>query len=124
MTLFASVSAGAPKGTFSKRQAAYDSVIGKFEAVRVQIATRPVPQVNPVVVRLVAPKEGTAENTPKLEIPAAPTTEVVSKIVRDITFMRDTDKASGIPAMIVIGFKREYEISIEQALVYEKQLER
>jgi hypothetical protein len=54
----------------------------------------------------------------------APTPEILSTIVYSITEMRDTDQAVGLNANIVSGFKREYETSIDQALIYEKALER
>jgi hypothetical protein len=123
MTLFASVSPSAPKGTFSKREASYNSVIGKFEAVRMQVSTRPVPDVNPFITRILNVKQADGGQK-QLEIPAAPTSEIVARIALGFTVMRDTDKAQGLPAMLVPGFKREYESLIELALTYEKQLQR
>jgi len=43
MTLFASVSSGAPKRTYPNRKAAYDGLIGKLNAVRIQIDARLAP---------------------------------------------------------------------------------
>jgi hypothetical protein len=123
MTLLASASPSAPKGTFAKREEACNSVIGKFEAVRVQVGTCPAPAVSPAVTRIINIGQSGGDQK-QLEIPAAPTSEIIARIVVGLTMMRDTDRGSGLPAMLIPGFKRESEALIEQALTYEKQLQR
>lgn len=123
MTLFAAVSTGAPKATFPKRESAYNSAIGEFNAISIQLATRPVPQVSPVVVQILTVVQGKADLN-GTQLTAPPSIASVQAIVGTLTTMRDTDKAQGLHPMLVDGFRREYEISIEQALAYEKNLER
>jgi hypothetical protein len=60
------------------------------------------------------------------EIPTleSPTPEVLAEAAEPLVFMRDTDRSQGLKPTLVEGFKRSFEISIAQALTYEKALQR
>jgi len=110
--LFASVAAGTTKDTFSNREDSYNKEIGAFDALRIQAIARPTPS---------APIGGTATQIPRLQ---APTANVLTEIRDTLIRMRDTDKRAGLSSTQVVGFKQSYEISIDQALTYEKALQR
>lgn len=110
LTLFASVANGASATTFRDRSEAYDEAIGAFDALRLEAAARPVPQS-----RLTARAGAEVPN---------PTPEILAEIVETLTQMRDTDRRRGLSPVRVAGLKNSYEISIEQALVFEKALQR
>ena len=44
LTLFASITSGVSRASFSAREPNYDLIIGKFDALRVQAMARPTPQ--------------------------------------------------------------------------------
>jgi hypothetical protein len=122
MTLFASLVSGAPKDSFTKREPIYDELIGKFDALRLQAQVRPAPQVS-------APAALLLGNNPQAqrqiaEAAAAPTAAILATLIRTMTMMRETDRKQGLQPILVQSFKREFEISMQQALTYEKALER
>lgn len=122
LTLFASVSSGSNKTTFASRKPTYDRLIGAFDALRIQAQARPTPR--PLLLQLIGggPSPGTAPKD--IDVLKAPTPAILATIVDILTTMRDTDQAFGLSRTLVIGFKNEFETSIDQALVYEKALER
>lgn len=128
LTLFAGISDGAEKDTFSQREKAYNSIIGQFDALRVQVSARPTPRSliaewfglgTPDVTT-----EGEIENIGLLK---APTADILQEIVNTLIRMRETDQKGTLSKQKMAGeggFPNSYEISIRQALTYEKALER
>ena len=122
LILFASVSSGVESGTFGSRETTYNGLIGKFDALRIQAAARPMPR--PLFTQIFAGGPS-ADTAPKeLDVLKAPTPGVLETVLGTLTEMRNTDRSSGLTATRVTLFKNEFSISMEQALVYEKALER
>jgi hypothetical protein len=120
MTLFASVSSGTTLASpFSAREAAYNSTIGKFDALRLEVLARPVPQ--PPSSRA-SPTNGAALGA--AGPPRAPSANSLTTIVKSLTQMRNRDKSGPMPADVVALFKNNYELSFSQALTYEEALKR
>jgi hypothetical protein len=122
MTLFASVSSGTEGSPFSDRETTYNELIGKFGALRLQALARPTPQ--PLILDYLglAPSAATAsepENRLK-----APTADILATIIDKLTRMRDKDKAGSLTKEFVELFENSYELSITQAIAYEKALQR
>ena len=109
MVLFASVSTGTRPTTFSTRADAYARVIGKLDALRVSALARIAPA---------APLPGAAPP------PEAPTPQVLEEASTVMTKMRETDAARGLSPMLVGGFREAFGLSVQQALVYERALQR
>jgi hypothetical protein len=63
-------------------------------------------------------------NPKNIEVLKSPTSAVLATMIGTMTTMRDTDRQFGLTGRLAVGFKREFEISMDQALVYEKALER
>ena len=122
LTHFAAVSSGVPPKTFATREATYNGLIGKFDAVRVQVSSRPTPQS--MIAKLFGIGPSGDSQRGDIEILEAPTASVLETIISTLTEMRDTDREEGLKPFRVQGFKRSYETSIDQALTYEKALER
>src|SRR5262245_14151479 len=120
MELFASASAGTQLGTFAARETSYNKVIGAFDALVIRAGARQVPDAAALEK---VNKELEKRGIPALEgdIPSIPALELVSKTV---TKMRDTDKLQGVRPMEAQAVRGEVVISIDQALTYEKLLER
>jgi len=122
LILFASVSSGATSTTFASRETTYNGLIGKFDALRIQAAARPMPR--PLFTQIFAGGPS-ADTAPKeLDVLKAPTPAVLDTVLATLTEMRNTDRTSGLTSTRVMLFKNEFSISMEQALVYEKALER
>ncbi len=119
---FAAVSAGVTSGTFQKREATYNGLIGQFDAVRVQVLSRPTPR--PMIAKLLGIGVSQGSRPDEIEILEAPTAQILETVIDTLTVMRDTDGDNGLTPRKVEGFKRSYETSIDQALTYEKALER
>jgi hypothetical protein len=117
MTLFASVSGGAPKSTFPRRKDSYDKVIGKLEAVRLQLNARPNPRPLSPQIFGVGPKT-------EVNLPPAPTPGILAAMASNITAMRDADSKFGLRVNDVAQFRSSFVNSMDQALTYEKALER
>jgi len=115
MTLFASVSSGTTvTSPFSVREEAYNSTIGEFDALRLEILARPAPQ----------PPSFLASPTNAGGPPTAPSANSLKTVVNILTQMRDRDKSGPMPVVVVEAFKNNYVLSFSQALTYEKALKR
>lgn len=122
MTLFASVSSGASRASYAKRKDTYDSLIGTIDALRNQAVARPVPRPVGAQILGIGPKPGARQqDIPRLE---TPTPAILSAMIETLTAMRDADKDYGLRPRDVTTFKGEFVISMDQALTYEKALER
>lgn len=122
MTLFASLAAGAPKNTFAAREPSYGALIGRFEALRLEAQVRPLPQTSIPVALVFGNNPQTQQRI--AEATTAPTPDILATIIRTITTMREADRKQGLLPIVVQGFKQEFTISMQQALTYEKALER
>lgn len=118
MTLFATVSGGVSRTNFTDREKTYNAVIGKFDALRLQAGSRPVS--TPLAARAL----GSATDIKPDQVLKVPTPDVLAGIVRQLTRMRDEDRAQGLVPDRVDSFKESFEIRMQQALVYEKALQR
>lgn len=115
MRLFASVSRGVSASTFHRRENDYNTVIGKLEALRISASARPAAGGSLFL------RQTEAGSIPTLE---SPTPEILASATGSIGTMRDTDRTRGLTPDLVEGFKRSFEIKMQQALVYEKALQR
>jgi hypothetical protein len=122
MTLFASASSGLGARPFSTREASYNSVIGKVEAVRVQVDSRPAPPS--LGSQLMLPTGRANSDDDNAETPASPTGQALAGIAATLTYMRDTDRRGKLEKKNVPGFKNSFEIRMARALTYEKALQR
>ena len=115
MTLFAAFSAGAPTSRFAEYRDRYDQLIGAVDALEMQIAARPTPELP---AGLSAPLAQRAVDA------SGPPVEPVQGMSRTIRMMRDTHAASGLTAAEVDGLRRQWTIYADQALTYEAYLNR
>jgi hypothetical protein len=122
MTLFASVSSGTSSASFAQRESKYNALIGKLDALRIQANARPTPR--PLVLQTIGVGPSINSDPKNIEVLKSPTPAMLRTMIGTMTAMRDTDKQFGLTSRLTIGFKREFEISMDQALVYEKALER
>jgi hypothetical protein len=126
MTLFASMPSGAPKATYAKRDTAYNTIIGNLDAVRLQIQARLNPSP-PAIVAAVMARPATSSSAiadAQKAMTDVPSLGSVETMKHTMDVMRNTDSRRGLSPMLVDGFRRRFEISMEQALVYEKALNR
>ncbi|MCP4318202.1 MAG: hypothetical protein GY789_19860, partial [Hyphomicrobiales bacterium] len=84
LILFATVSSGVSSATYAKREEAYNTQIGMFEAIAIQIKARPVPRSQIKQILGVGPRIRTSpQNLPVLE--DAPSLQPVQEIVSILT---------------------------------------
>ncbi len=126
MTLFSSVASGVKKDNFSRRQASYDGVIGKLDAVRVQIGSRVAPESPALMAEILKRTAAVpaSETSAQPALPAVPSLGSLDRLIQTMTSMRNVDSQHGLSPMLVMGYKLRFEISMEQALTYEKALNR
>lgn len=116
MTLMASANNGTRKTDFSSRKPTYDKLIGKSEALKVQSNARPVPRS--YFQQIFGFGEDEEERL------GAPTGDILTTISETLTKMRDTDEKQGLTKFEAAAFKNSFAISMDQAITYEKALER
>jgi hypothetical protein len=116
MILFASVTTG----PYSKRDAAYDTVIGELNAVQVQIKARGTPAPPSVLFRVAAPAVDKKTLSDALE---APTSGDVDTLLRIVNAARRDDQNGRIKGRIDFIIEA-FAIQMAQALTYEKALQR
>ena len=122
--LFAEVSAGTSKADYNEREDKYNDVIGKVEALALQIKARPIPK-NRITDKIIrkANESLTKRAVGPLTVgDIAPSATALKNITDNITKMRDTDKAQGLTPTEVKLFKGNVELFLDQALTYEKFL--
>jgi hypothetical protein len=122
LILFASISSGTASSPFSAREVTYNSIIGKFDALRVEATARPTPQ--PLILKYLGLGGHPSQAPSDSDHLTAPTPDIIANIVDKLTRMRDQDKAGPMTADVVAIYKNSYELSINQALTYEKALQR
>jgi hypothetical protein len=122
MTLFASLVSGVAKDTFAKREPIYDELVGRYDALRLQAQGRPAPQTSASAALFLGNDAQAQQRI--ADATAAPTPAILASLIRTMTMMRETDRKQGLQPIVVQNFKREFEISMQQALTYEKALER
>jgi hypothetical protein len=125
--LIAEVSGGTDSSSFSKREEKYNRLIGKIDALELEIRVRPMP-ANKKTERLTGKVNETLQ---KRGLPAlvtagdtAPSATALTQIAKHLLQMKNTDRTSGLmPATVELhkGFIRLY---LDQALTYERFLKR
>ena len=122
LILFASISSGTASSPFSAREVTYNSIIGQFDALRVEATARPTPQ--PLILKYLGLGAHPSQASSATDHLTSPTPDILANIVDKLTRMRDQDKAGPMTADIIAIYKNSYELSINQALTYEKALQR
>jgi len=123
--LMAEVSGGTTKSDYDKRESKYNHIIGRLEALALQINARPVPN-NKTVNKIIAKandrlkKRGVSTLISAGE--TAPSATALKNVLANITKMKDTDKKQGVTAFEVQAFKGNIELFFDQALTYERFL--
>jgi len=121
MELFASISTGTTPDTFGQREDTYNALIGWFETLALEVRTRPQPEGD--VLRKVN-EYLESRDVPRLDDGQSPSAIAIQEVADTITKMRDTDRKQGLTALEVRAFKGQALIFLDQALTYEKFLER
>lgn len=121
LQLFAAVSSGTSAETFSQRETTYNNLIGTIDALAMQSRARPVPK-NKVTDKVNAYLE--SRGISGLSDSEAPSAAALEEVSKNLSKMRDTDKAGGLNPAVVAVFKNAVVISMDQALTYEAFLER
>ncbi len=120
---FASVERGVPKSSFSVREPAYTTLIGRMDALRILILARPAPAPLAGRFRLLSPLQ-TANGADANQSLQWPSADSLATLLVTMRQMRDADAAAGLSREIVIGFKRSFDTSMDQALTVERALQR
>ncbi len=119
MKLFASVSS-AP---FTKREDAYNSVIGELNAVQVQIKSRPTPTPPPLAVNILRARGDVAAQQQAGDALVPPTGAAVDTLIKIMTTARNDDQRGRLAGRIDF-IKEAFAVQMAQALAYEKALQR
>jgi hypothetical protein len=125
--MIADVSAGTDSASFSKRQEKYNRIIGKMEALELEINTRPMPGNKKIKSLINKANESFKQRGLSALITAgdtAPSATALAQVINNLVQMKNTDKARGLtPATVQLhkGFIRLY---LDQALTYERFLNR
>lgn len=115
LVFFSEISAGASKARFAELAPKYDSLIGKFEALKLQSAARPTPTLG-ILLGSKLPGCGSAGEC--LESSGF----ALAEIVGTFEGMKDDNRKLGLTAAAVQINKRSYQNAIEQVLVIENAL--
>jgi hypothetical protein len=124
MTLFASVSAGGPPGTFNRRVDIYNSLQGKLESLAQMVRARgtPPPPAAGVAVLGVIGVQNPQQQANEIVQPA--TGDNIDAMMNIIKLMRSDDSRGKLSAPSVALLKNNFIAQMGQALKYEKFLER
>lgn len=121
MELFASTSSGTSKSDYEEREKTYNSIIGSFDALAIQVKSRPIPK-NKITEKVNEALRLRGVNV--LEDKDAPSATALEKISKTIVKLRDTDKKQGLNAFEVESLKGQAVIYLDQAMTYESFLKR
>lgn len=121
MELLASVNGGSVKESYPEREIKYNSLIGKFDALKMQMNARPFPDSKIIdEINSTLAKKG----IPIPDKSNMPSTHAVGKISETLALMKNTDKKQGITSTEVQAFKGQIVIYLDQALTVENFLKR
>ena len=120
LSFFASVENGTEAGSFSDREANYNQLIGKFEALELKTRARPIPanSVLEKVNKAIEIRSGTAITG---DYPSA---YAMGEIANTMKMMKKTDAQEGLKIIVIQAFKNQVLIYLDQALTYENFLNR
>ena len=122
--LLSEVSEGTTNTDFDKREEEYNEVIGKLEALALQINARPVPN-NKTVEKIISKANSSLQRKGSTLISVnetAPSATALKNVTANVTKMKQTDKLQGITATEALAFKNNIELFFDQALTYERFL--
>jgi hypothetical protein len=122
--LLSEVSDGTTNADFNKREEEYNQVIGKLDALALQINARPVPD-NKTVDKIISKANSSLQKKGTTLISVnqtAPSATALKNVTANVTKMKQTDKLQGITATEALAFKNNIELFFDQALTYERFL--
>ena len=124
LTLFASVANGAPPGTYSRRVDAYNALQGKLESVGAMVKARGTPQAPATGIALlgVVGVQNAQQQADQVMQPS--TGPNIEAMIRIVNLMRNDDSKNRLSALSVMTLKNNFSAEMNQALTYEKFLNR
>ncbi len=123
--LTASVSQGSTKADFSKREESYHQVIGKLEALELQINARPLPrnkQIDKIIDKANEKLQERGIATLINVNDISPSATALKQVRTNISKMKEVDKLQGMTSEESKIFKGFITLYLDQALTYEKIL--
>ena len=123
MTLFASLAAGVRSDSFSARAQDYTVLVGKVDAVALLAGARlaPVKSLSEDVQQLLSQRGAAPAQT---DTAISPSAYALQKISQTLSKMRDIDRRAGLGPLEARAFKAQTSIYLDQAITYEKFLQR
>jgi len=121
MELFASVSSGTEKKTFKEREATYNNLIGRIDALAIQSRARPVPE-NKVTEKVNEYLESQGKQA--LTGGEAPSAAALDEVSKNLVRMKSQDDNKGLKPGAIATFKNAIVLSMDQAITYEAFLDR
>ena len=120
LSFFASVENGVEANSFKDREANYNQLIGKFEALELKTRARPIPanSVLEKVNKAIEIRSGTAITG---DYPSA---YAMGEVAKTLKMMKKTDAQEGLKVIVIQAFKNQVLIYLDQALTYENFLNR
>lgn len=120
MRFLAQVSYGTSASDYNSRESSYNNLIGAYDALKIKAKARPVP--NNVATKkinelLKIKGNGTLSG-------AYPSAFAFEKISETLNKMKETDKEKGISPLVILAFRGQIEIFLDQAITYESFLKR
>jgi hypothetical protein len=124
LTLFASVANGAPPGSYPRRVDAYNALQGKLESVGAMVKARGTPQPPATGVALlgVVGVQNAQQQADQYMQPS--TGPNIEAMIRIVNLMRNDDSRGKLSALSVMTLKNNFSAEMNQALTYEKFLNR
>ncbi len=118
---YAALSGGATTASFSSSEDKYNALIGKFDTLRVLSDSRFFP-----VWSLKGPlrRYSAADNVKASQGFESPSTVAIEGTVRTLSALRDKHRNAGVNPLYAATSKNQFEIYLDQALTFEKALER
>lgn len=120
LTLFASVDQGTTADTFKDREKTYNCLIGEFETLLIQAKARPVPSNKSLAkINKMLDLKGYPQHLDQF-----PSGFAFKRIIENLKKMKETDAKKGLKKFVVMAFKGEVSIFLDQAFTYESYLKR
>jgi hypothetical protein len=122
--LIAEVSGGTKNADFNQREEKYNDLIGKLEALKLQINARPMPsnkEANKILSKVnerLTQKGAATINAAD----TAPSATALENVIANISEMKKTDASQGLSPTAVKAFKGNITLFLDQALTYESFL--
>lgn len=122
--LLSQVGGGTTAANFNSREEKYNKIIGRFQSLVLHINARPMPSNSKISKAIEKANAGlSSRGIGTISVgTVAPSSSALAQVVKNLEAMKTDDKTSGLTTTEISAFKGFIDLYLDQAVTYEKFL--